>query len=143
VKSTATFDGWRNFNYEGQETCYVCSRNGSGRANGPRLVYRIQETSSRRPSRRTTQAQNVKKLKEWTPENAKLWISVLQGLQDDGYLDDPRGILNFDESGFKLAVMISKTIAPRGKQFVQSLTTGSCLSVVSTLIRLSEWLKIP
>ena len=96
-----------------------------------------------RLSRRTTQAQNVKKLKEWTPENAKLWISVLQGLQDDGYLDDPRGILNFDESGFKLAVMISKTIAPRGKQFVQSLTTGSCLSVVSTLIRLSEWLKIP
>lgn len=75
-------------------------------------------------SERVTQAQNVKKLKEWTPENADLYIMVLQTLKDGGYLDDPKGIWNFDESGFKLAVLHSKTLSAKGRKYVSSLTTG-------------------
>jgi hypothetical protein len=75
-------------------------------------------------SERITQAVNVKKLKEWSMENADQYISLLQTLKDDGYLEDPAGIWNFDESGFKLAVLISKTLTKRGAQYVYTFAQG-------------------
>jgi hypothetical protein len=78
-----------------------------------------------RVSERMIHAQNIKKLKEWTPANAELYIALLQSLKADGYLEDPESILNFDESGFKLGVSHSKTLAKKGLQYVQFLSQGS------------------
>ncbi|GAU87348.1 hypothetical protein RvY_00215 [Ramazzottius varieornatus] len=42
------------------------------------------------------------------------WISLLQKLSNDGFLDDPNGIWNLDESGFRLAELYYKVYAERG-----------------------------
>ncbi|GAU91599.1 hypothetical protein RvY_03824 [Ramazzottius varieornatus] len=38
-----------------------------------------------------------KKAREWTPECAEDWISLLAKLESEGYLSDPAARINFDE----------------------------------------------
>lgn len=87
-----------------------------------------------RISERVTEAKNIKKIKEWTNDTAKEYIKLLQSLMDDGYLNDPAGIFNYDESPFKLAVLNSKTLAAKGKQYVHSFATGTNTVVLNIVL---------
>ena len=45
-----------------------------------------------------------KKAREWNMENSEAWIGLLQRLNDEGFLNDPKGIINLDESPFMMGL---------------------------------------
>ncbi|GAU90271.1 hypothetical protein RvY_02709 [Ramazzottius varieornatus] len=81
-------------------------------------------------------ASNVdrKKAREWTVEGAESWIELLGGLNDQGYLSNPKGIINLDESGFVLGFERERVYAEKGKKHVVSYTEGSTRDQVTTLL---------
>ncbi|XP_055349042.1 uncharacterized protein LOC129595932 [Paramacrobiotus metropolitanus] len=82
---------------------------------------------------RITHARDRKKAREWTVENCTEWVTTLSELHAFGYLSDPRGLFNLDESGFTLAEKVKKVYAPRGQKEILSYADGSDRDVVSTL----------
>ncbi|GAV02585.1 hypothetical protein RvY_13129 [Ramazzottius varieornatus] len=80
-------------------------------------------------------ASNVdrKKAREWTVECAESWIELLGGLNDQGYLSNPEGIIKLDESGFVLGFERERVYAEKGKKHVVSYTEGSTRDQVTTL----------
>lgn len=71
-----------------------------------------------------TVAKNVKNVKRVNSDNVDHYLVLMQALKDDGYLDDSSGIYNFDFQTLKLPVVISRTVALKGKQYVHSLNSG-------------------
>ncbi|OWA51173.1 hypothetical protein BV898_15666 [Hypsibius exemplaris] len=78
-------------------------------------------------SERGTQAQNIKKLKEWAAYGAEQYIALLSSLHEEGYLDNPDGVFNYDESAFKLAILYSKTLAETGTKYMYSFAASTVL----------------
>ncbi|GAU98969.1 hypothetical protein RvY_10037 [Ramazzottius varieornatus] len=73
-------------------------------------------------------ASNAKKLKEWTEESAELYVSMLQGLKTDGFLEDPRGIFSLGETTFEVEVGSRRLarLAPNGpsQEQIKVVTCG-------------------
>ncbi|GAV03708.1 hypothetical protein RvY_14097 [Ramazzottius varieornatus] len=69
---------------------------------------------NREVSLRILSALSFKKSREWTAARCQEWISLLQNLSDEGFLDNPSGIWNLDESGFRLAELYDRIYAERG-----------------------------
>lgn len=57
---------------------------------------------------------------EWTIELAEQWIARLAKLHGEGYLDDPSGLWNLDESAFHLAEVWKRVLAVKGTKKVTS-----------------------
>lgn len=74
---------------------------------------------------RVISATSFKKAREWTKDRCEGWIGNLQNLADRGFLDDPNGIWNLDESGFQLAQMYDKVYAQKGAKEVPAYVKGS------------------
>ncbi|GAV03904.1 hypothetical protein RvY_14269 [Ramazzottius varieornatus] len=76
-------------------------------------------------SLRTLCAVSMKKSREWTRDRCEGWIKLLQEYDDDGYLSNPDGTWNLDESGFKVAEMYDKGYAQKGTPNVTGYVKGS------------------
>ncbi|GAV06360.1 hypothetical protein RvY_16369 [Ramazzottius varieornatus] len=74
---------------------------------------------------RTLCAVSMKKSREWTRDRCEGWIKLLQEYADDGYLSNPNGVWNLDESGFKLAEMYDKGYAQKGTPNITGYVKGS------------------
>lgn len=59
-------------------------------------------------------------MKDWTIDIAEKWIDILQTLDKDGYLSNPHGIWNLDETGFSLGEMWRRVYAIKGTKQVLS-----------------------
>ncbi|GAU91843.1 hypothetical protein RvY_04022 [Ramazzottius varieornatus] len=68
-----------------------------------KILQRNREISSR-----VLSALSFKKSREWTAKRCEDWLSLLQKLSERGFLDDPEGIWNLDESGFRLAELYDR-----------------------------------
>ncbi|OWA54832.1 hypothetical protein BV898_19226 [Hypsibius exemplaris] len=62
------------------------------------------------------------------------YIALLSSLHEEGYLDDPDGVFNYDESAFKLAVLYSKTLAATGTKHIYYFAAGNDRDQVTTLV---------
>ena len=82
---------------------------------------------------RLTSNLDRKKAAEWTEEKCDSYIELLTLLHDRGYLDDPRRILNLDESSFMLGYERSIAFAPKGTKQVKCLSDGSTRDQISVL----------
>ena len=82
---------------------------------------------------RLTSNLDRKKTAEWTEDKCDGYIDLLTSLDERGYLDDPRGIFNLDESSFILGHERSIAFAPREAKQVKSLSDGSTRDQVSVL----------
>ena len=69
-------------------------------------------------SLRVISALSFKKSREWTFDRCEEWIKILQGLYDRGFMSNPNGIWNLDESGFQLAEMYDRVYAQKGSREV-------------------------
>ena len=74
-----------------------------------------------------------KKAREWNMENSETWIGLLQRLNDEGFRNDPKGIINLDESPFMMGFEREIVYAKRGTKHVKSLTEGSTREQVTVL----------
>ena len=82
---------------------------------------------------RLTSNLDRKKAAEWTEENCNAYIDLLTSLDDRGYLDDPRGIFNLDESSFMLGYERMIAFSPKGAKQMKCLSEGSTRDQVSVL----------
>ena len=71
--------------------------------------------------RKYAKSSSNRKLKEWTAENAEMYIGVLQALKEDGFLEDPSGIMNLGETSFEVDIS-----ARRAARIAQNGTEGRC-----------------
>ncbi|GAU91583.1 hypothetical protein RvY_03810 [Ramazzottius varieornatus] len=87
--------------------------------------YRKFLRRNREVSLRMLSALSFKKCPEWTAARCEEWISLLQNLSDEGFLDNPSGIWNLDESGFRLAELYDRVYAERGVKEAVGYVKGS------------------
>ena len=73
---------------------------------------------------RKATAKSAKKLKNLA-EKINHWIKLLEELDKLGYLRDPDGVWNFDESPFKLTELNEVVFARKGVKNVSISTEGS------------------
>ncbi|OQV13171.1 hypothetical protein BV898_12601 [Hypsibius exemplaris] len=78
--------------------------------------------------RKYVKGSSAKKLKEWTAESAEMYIGMLQGLKDDGFLEDPRGIMNLGETNFEVEIS-----ARRAARIAQTGGEGPDKDIVTVL----------
>ena len=74
-----------------------------------------------------------KKDLEWNVKNCEGYIDILTTLHERGYLDDPRGIFNMDESSFKLGHESTFVFARKGAKQVKSMSEGTTRDQLSVL----------
>ena len=77
-----------------------------------------------RLAKRVTHGISRKKAAEWTRDICDQWIGKLSWLHANGYLDNPSGLWNLDESAFSLAEIWKRVIAVRGMKKVTSYIDG-------------------
>ena len=82
---------------------------------------------------RATSAKSRKKSEEWNQEKCDAWIILLTTLHEDGFLTDPDGIVNVDESPFPTGETHDKVYAECGTREVESFGTGSDREHITTL----------
>ncbi|OQV16561.1 hypothetical protein BV898_09236 [Hypsibius exemplaris] len=73
---------------------------------------------------RISQAENRKKARQWTDELCLRYIAIIARLKTDGYMNNPAGLWNLDESGFALGGRFSKVYARKGTKEVLSYFDG-------------------
>ncbi|GAU91619.1 hypothetical protein RvY_03842 [Ramazzottius varieornatus] len=78
---------------------------------------------NREISSRILSAVSFKKSRELTRARCEHWISLLQKLSDNGFLDDADGIWNLDESGFRLTELFDKERSTRREEWRKRLGT--------------------
>ncbi|GAV01848.1 hypothetical protein RvY_12492 [Ramazzottius varieornatus] len=81
--------------------------------------------TNREASLRILSALSFKKSREWTAARCEEWISLIQNLSDEGFLDNPSGIWNLDESEFRLAELNDRVYAERGVKEAVGYVNGS------------------
>ncbi|XP_055349060.1 uncharacterized protein LOC129595950 [Paramacrobiotus metropolitanus] len=83
--------------------------------------------------KRISHSANRKKSREWTVKNRQGWLKKLSELHMSGYLSDPRGIWNFDESAFQVAERVTSVYAEKGTKDVLSYFDGNDRELVTVL----------
>ena len=84
-------------------------------------------------SRRLASNIDRKKSREWDNANSESWIGLLERLHNEGFLSDPRGIINLDESPFMMGFERETVYAKRGTKQVKSYVEGSTRDQITVL----------
>ena len=72
-------------------------------------------------------SKSIAQEQKFSIEKAQKYNSILWQLSDKGFLDDPRRILNLDESGFQLGCSEGRVLAKKAKKRVVAYTKGIML----------------
>ena len=101
-----------------------------------RFSYRWQQQFLKRHPHLSKQKKTAKKVGKLRDQKEKLLhrAQLLSHIQEWGYLQDPTGIYNFDESPFKLAELHDVVIAPKGSQTTPIYTEGSDHEQITVLV---------
>ena len=76
-------------------------------------------------TRRKSDKRDRKKAREWKAESAEAYLEILGELRSDGYLLDPKGIINLDESPFILGYEDYPVYSAKGVKHVVNYIEGS------------------
>ena len=85
-------------------------------------------------TRRTFDKHDCKKAREWKEESAEAYVEILEELRNEGFLSDPRGIINLDESPFILGFENYPVYTEKGVKHVTSYTEGSTRDQVTAVV---------
>ena len=86
-----------------------------------------------RLTKRSSDKRDRKKAREWKVESAEAYIEILEELRQEGYLVDPKGIINLDESPFILGFENYPVYAEKGVKHVVNYIEGSTRDQVTAL----------
>ena len=84
-------------------------------------------------SMRVTHSSNRKKNREWTTERCEEYISKLQIMSDEGFMDRSTQVWNLDETAFNTAEMYDRVIARKGAKQIPSQIDGNEKECVTIL----------
>lgn len=75
-------------------------------------------------SARVSFANNRKTSREWNSHTLDGWLNILQHAADDGFLTNPEGVANVDESAFQLSEKYDVVFTKRGIKEVEAYLDG-------------------
>ena len=87
-----------------------------------------------RISLRVSNANNRKHAREWTSARCDAYIEILTILDAEGYMTDPNGMWNGDETACQLAETYKKVFAERGSQEVVTHYDGDDKARVTVMV---------
>ncbi|GAU90701.1 hypothetical protein RvY_03080-1 [Ramazzottius varieornatus] len=84
-------------------------------------------------SLRITHASNRKQDREWTAEVCEEYISKLQKLYDEGFLNIPEQVWNLDETAFDTTNLFDRVVGRKGTKQIPSQYNGTAKECVTVL----------
>ncbi|GAV09699.1 hypothetical protein RvY_19194-2 [Ramazzottius varieornatus] len=84
-------------------------------------------------SLRITHASNRKQDREWTAEVCEEYISKLQKLYDEGFLNTPEQVWNLDETTFDTTNLFDRMVGRKGMKQIPSQYNGTAKECVTVL----------